>query len=118
MAEHRLPDSPVSTNPTRGLSVPTCATPPAEKRVFTSEDVYRALKTLPIRERLIFRLATIEGMRPGEILGLQLRDLREQSVRVSRRVYRGNVDSPKTGRVREVALSPASSSLLFEWIRL
>jgi integrase len=114
--ELAMGDGAVSTNPTRGLSVSTSATPPAEKRVMSGEDVHRALKVLPTRERLIFRLATIEGMRPGEILGLQLRDLGGLSVRVSRRVYRGTVDSPKTGRAREVALSTATSSLLSDWI--
>jgi len=81
----------------------------------SGSDVQRALKVLPIRERLIFRLATIEGMRPGEILGLQLQDIAEQSVTVSRRVYEGDVDSPKTGRARVVGLSPATASLLTEW---
>ena len=75
------------------------------------------LKVLPTRERLIFRLATIEGMRPGEILALQLRDFGARSVQVSRRVYRGNIDTPKTGRSREVALSPATHPSL-EWITL
>ena len=58
-------------------------------------------------------------MRPGEILGLQLRDVREYSVRVDRRVYRGDVDSPKRGRAREVALSFRQSLfLLDEWVPL
>ena len=106
----------VSRLPTLGLSVPKFAAEPREKRVLSFEDVRRAMKALPLRERLIFRLATIEGMRPGEILGLQLRDLHDQSVRVCRRVYRGDVDSPKTGRVREVALSTVTGSSLSEWI--
>jgi integrase len=118
MFELAMGDGAVSTNPTRGLSVSACVAPPGEKRVLSGEDVQRALKVLPLRERLIFRLATIEGMRPGEILGLQFRDLRSQSVQVSRRVYRGDVDTPKTGRSREVALSPATRSLLSEWVTL
>jgi len=115
--ELAMGDGAVSMNPTFGLSVPACAAA-AEKRVLSAADVYRALNVLPIRERLIFRLGTIEGMRPGEILGLQFQDVREQSVRVARRVYRGNIDSPKTGRAREVALSPATASLLSEWLTL
>jgi integrase len=106
----------VSRIPTLGLSVPKFVAEPKEKRVMSFEDVRRAMKALPPRERLIFRLATIEGMRPGEILGLQLHDLEEQSVRVRRRVYHGDVDSPKTGRVREVALSPVSGSYFSEWV--
>lgn len=111
-------DGAVSMNPTSGLSVSTCAAQPAEKRVLSFEEVQRILDVLPVRERLIFRLATIEGMRPGEILGLQLRDFTGRSVRVSRRVYRGNIDTPKTGRSREVALSPLTASLLSDWILL
>jgi integrase len=110
-------DGAVAVNPTLGLSVPVCKAP-REKKVLSWSDILRALKALPIRERLIFRLGTIEGMRPGEIFGLQLRDVREQSIRVERRVYRGDVDSPKGGRAREVALSSASLSLLKEWIPL
>jgi hypothetical protein len=57
-------------------------------------------------------------MPPREILGLQLRDVREHSAGVERRVYREDVDSPKRGRAREVALSSASLFLLTEWIPL
>src|SRR5262249_4100607 len=104
--------------PTLGLSLPNCAAPPRPKLVLTAEDIQKALQVLPIRERLIFRLATVEGMRPGEILGLQLQDICPQSVRVARRLYRGDVDSPKTGRGRGVALSPATRALLADWIAL
>lgn len=110
-------DGAIARNPTFGLSVPRCSEP-GERRVMSESDVYRAVKVLPIRERLIFRLATIEGMRPGEILALQIHDFCAQSVKVSRRVYRGDIDTPKTGRAREVALSPATSSFLSEWIKL
>jgi integrase len=108
-------DGLITVDPTLGLSTPRCAKAAGEKRVMSGSDVQRALRVLPIRERLIFRLATIEGMRPGEILGLQLQDMGEQSVKVARRVYEGDVDSPKTGRSRVVGLSPATASLLAEW---
>jgi integrase len=109
-------DGAVSMNPTSGLSVSTCAVPPREKLVLSLADVRRILTVLPTRERLIFRLATIEGMRPGEILGLQIADFLGQSLRVSRRIYRGTVDTPKMGRKREVALSHESATLLSGWI--
>jgi integrase len=108
-------DGAVTMDPTLGLSTPKSAKPTGEKRVLSSLDVQRAMKVLPIRERLIFRLATIEGMRPGEILGLQLQDVGEQSLHVARRVYCGDVDTPKTGRSRLVALSPRTALLLSEW---
>jgi integrase len=111
-------DGAIPFDPTQGLSTPRCGKKPSEKRVMSHEDVYRAMNVLPIREKLIFRLATIEGMRPGEILGLQIRDLSDQSAKVSRRVYRGDVDTPKNGKSREVALSPGTSTLLREWLNL
>ena len=108
-------DGVVSVNPTSGLIIPKWAKGPAEKRVLAGPDIFRALAVLPIRERVIFRLAVMEGMRPGEIFGLQLQDVGEQSVRVARRVYRSDVDSPKTGRSRVVALSPSTASMILEW---
>ena len=88
-----------------------CEAPPREKRVLSGSRTFSGhSRSLPIRERLIFRLATIEGMRPGEILGLQLRDFGAESLRVSRRVYRGNVDSPKTGRCARSGLEPGTRS--------
>jgi integrase len=108
-------DGLVSVNPTSGLFIPASAKLPGEKRVLSRPDFDRALKVLSIRERLIFRLATIEGMRPGEILALQLQDLSDNSLRVKRRVYRGKIDSPKSGRSREVALSSATASLVLQW---
>jgi integrase len=108
-------DGVVSLNSTSGLLIPKWAKGPGEKRVLTGPDIFRALAVLPIRERLIFRLAVIEGMRPGEILGLQLQDVGQDFVRVARRVYRGDIDLPKTGRARVVALSSSTASLLSEW---
>ncbi len=112
--EMAMGEGAVSVNPARGLSVASSAAPPKEKLVMSPEDVQKAQQALPTRERLLFRLATIEGMRPGEILGLQLQDVGEQSVKVSRRVYRGDVDTPKTGRSREVALSAVTRALISE----
>ena len=73
---------------------------------------------LDIREHVIFRLATWEGMRPGEILGLQLGDVDGDSVWVRRRLYRGKTGDPKNKRSsRQVALSVATKLLLEEWIQ-
>jgi hypothetical protein len=100
-------DGAVSINPKLGLWVPVCAAP-REKKVLSGADFPRALKVLPIRERLIFRLATIEEMWPEELLGLQLRDVREHSVRVERRVYRGM-------SIRQKEVVPAAESA--QWLR-
>ena len=64
------------------------------------------------------RLATWEGMRPGEILALQVGDVDGSSVWVRRRLYRGLIDTPKTKRsYRQVALSQATLTLLSAWLQ-
>jgi integrase len=62
---------------------------------------------------VIVRLATWEGMRPGEILALQMGDLDDDSVWVRRRVYKGDIDEHKTKRsARRVALTVGTLALL------
>ena len=69
---------------------------------------------LPIRERLIFRLAVCEGMRPGEIVALQVGDLRDGIFHINRRVYSGKIDTPKSKRSRRVVPATATTLTLFE----
>jgi hypothetical protein len=52
-------------SPANGLVMPNCKDA-APKRTITADDVLRSQMILPIRERLIFRLAVCEGMRPGD----------------------------------------------------
>jgi integrase len=66
--------------------------------------------------KVIVRLATWEGMRPGEILALQMGDLDDDSVWVRRRVYKGDIDEPKTKRsTRRVALTVGTLAMLDQW---
>jgi integrase len=74
------------------------------KPVMTRQDVMLLFSVLEPRELLICMLATIAGMRPGEIFGLQWRHVQADRIEVEQRVYRGQIDSPKTGP-RSVALS-------------
>jgi len=111
-------DGIVRLNPTGGLYTPACKAS-AEKRVMSREDIVLALKTLDLRERLIFRMGAFDGMRPGEILAIRLGNITDHSVLIDRRVYKGNLDSPKgrkgkrTNRI--VALSPGTKTDLAEW---
>lgn len=74
------------------------------KAVMTWDDVKLLCSTLESRELLVCMLATTAGMRPGEIFGLKWKDIEADSIDIAQRVYRGKIDSPKTGR-RIVALS-------------
>jgi integrase len=79
-----------------------------------------ALSELDLRERLIFRLAVLGGMRPGEILAIRLANIRKDSILIDQRVYKGNIDTPK-GRKgkrtsRTMALSADTLADLAEWL--
>jgi integrase len=111
------------------LYIPDCQ-PGRRRRELSAGDVPRALATLDLRERLIVKLAIVAGMRPGEILALQWRDIGLDSFAVRRRIYRGDLDTPKTTKSarigamssatiddmklwREVALDPSPAGWVF-----
>ena len=111
-------DQLVVKSPANGLVMPLCKEAPP-KQTITANDVLRSQMVLPIRERLIFRLAVCEGMRPGEIVALQLGDLRDGIFHVSRRVYNGKIDTPKSKRSRRQVPATATTLALFgQWREL
>jgi integrase len=113
-----MSDGLVPFNPAAALFTPGCK-PEPEKRVLTPGQIRQILSVLERRERLIFRLAVFEGLRPGEILALQLAHVGDESISVQQRVYRGKLDSPKgrKGRrtARVVALSSGTRAELQVW---
>jgi integrase len=113
-----LGDGIITINPTDGLVTPNCKSS-GEKRIITVENMRRAQMVLDIRERLIFRLAVCEGMRPGEILGLQIGDFHDGMIHVERRIYRGKVDVPKSRRSRRpIPPTQTTRALLSRWLEL
>lgn len=89
-------------------------------RVLTGKEVERYIAALEMRERTIAHLAIFAGMRPGEILALQRKHVSAdcQSVTVEQRLYRGDLDTPKTASSkRTVALGPMTAAVLGEWMK-
>jgi integrase len=113
-----LSDGLVETNPAAALFTPPCK-PDADRRVLTPEQIRQALRVLDARERLIFRMAVFDGMRPGEILAIRLGNISKDSILVDQRVYKGNIDTPKGRRgkrtSRVVGLSPGTLIELGLW---
>ena len=106
----------VDRNPAAALYTPRQYREGRAREVLTPEQAAIMIGALELREQVIARLATWEGMRPGEILALQLGDLDDDPVWVRRRVYRGDIDEPKTKRSnRRVALAVATLNLLEQW---
>ena len=82
----------------------------------TSHEVASMISVLDTRERLITELAVIVGMRPGEIFALQWQHVMPEGLRIRQRVYRGQIDTPKTRQShRDVALSGDLLDQLGHW---
>ena len=109
----------ILTNPATRLYTPKYA-PRGRTRAMTPEEVRLALNAVGQRERLLLHMAIFAGFRPGEMLALQRRHVTEDAtvVKVEQRVYRGDIDRPKTEPSRrEVAIPPRTAELLREWMR-
>lgn len=111
-------DGVVDHNPAGELFVPECK-PEGEKLVMTPDHIRLALSVFNLRDRLIFRMAVFEGMRPGEILGTRLGKISGNALLIDKRIYRGKMDTPKgrkgkkTSRI--IALSPGTLADLELW---
>ncbi len=95
-------------------------TPSESKRgarpVMTLEEVNVCFAVLEFRDRLIVQLAILAGMRPGEIFGLTWQHIGADHVDIRQRVYRGDVDRPKTVHsIRRAALSNGLLKAFAEW---
>ena len=110
----------IERDPTAALFTPREAET-EQTRVMTGEEVEQYIGVLDLRERLIAHLAIFVGMRPGEILGLQRRHVSEdcRTVTIAQRLYRGDIDTPKTRSSRRtVAIPTKTASLMQEWMCL
>jgi len=107
-------------DPTAALYTPREAeTEPT--RVMTAKEVEQYIGVLELRESVIAHLAIFAGMRPGEILGLQRQHVSEdcRAVTIAQRLYRGDIDTPKTrSSKRTVAIPTKTASLMQEWMGL
>lgn len=113
-----MSDGLVVNNPAAELRIPMKCKPGRAMRPLTEEEVKAYLEVLDLREQLIVRLAIIEGMRPGEILALRWKSVRDEVLRVEQRVYNGVFDTPKGGESREGGISKGSLALLEQWAAL
>lgn len=111
-------DGIVPFNPAAALFTPACK-PEGEKRVLIPAQVREALGVLDSRERLIFRLAVFEGLRPGEILALRIRNVHPDHLAIVERVYKGKLDTPEGRKgkrtARKVALSTGTALEIALW---
>jgi integrase len=108
----------IDANPATRLYTPRIA-PKGVTRAMSAEEVMIALGAVKLRERVLLHMAIFSGFRPGEMLGLQRRHVSEDAteVKVEQRVYRGEIDAPKTESSRRaVAIPPMTAELLRKWM--
>jgi len=107
----------LTTNPAKELYTPSTAKKGACP-VMTASDVEKALGAVEFREKVILHLAIFSGLRPGEMLAIQRRNVSPdgRSVEIEQRVYRGDLDVPKNGKTRTAAVPPRAAALLLAWL--
>lgn len=107
-------DGIVPVDTSRRLNIPKAKQ--AGRKVLGMRELALALSALDVHDLLVVRLATLCGMRPGEIFGLQWKHYKETHVEIEQRVYRGVLDSPKTFRSRrQAALSKSTRDAFDLW---
>jgi len=113
-----LSDGLVINNPAAELRIPKKCRPGRTMRPLTEEEVIMYVEVFDLREKLIVRLAIFEGMRPGEILALRWKSVRDAMLVIEERVYKRVFDTPKNGESRAGAISDGTLALLEQWAAL
>src|SRR5262249_863508 len=83
-------------------------------RTMTFDQVRQLLSVLDFRERVISGVGVLAGMRPGEIFALTRSRAENEYAEIEQRVYRGEIDTPKTFKSRRLA---ALGDGLLTWVR-
>jgi len=91
----------IPSNPVRKTRLPRRG-PRKEKAIIAPEKIRELLDALPEPSQSLARLLVFTGLRIGELLALRWRDVDLESgvLRVTRSVYEGHFDEPKTARSR------------------
>ena len=107
----------IETSPATRLYTPKRAK--GETRAMSDEQVKTAVAAVDLREQVLLHMAISSGFRPGELLALQRLHVAPNVsvVSVEQRVYRGDLDDPKTRPSRRmVAIPPRTAELLRAWM--
>jgi integrase len=108
----------VERNPFRGLGRRTRGRseqhPPTEEELTSLLDACGVHGCYAPQMRALVTFAAYTGMRPGELFALEWDDVDFDAMRVDvkRRLYRGQVDLPKSNKSRRIALTPPARDAL------
>lgn len=109
-----LSEGVIKSNPAEVLF--SAQVPLQEKRVMNLRQTAMMLAAFDCREALVIRLATLSGMRPGEIFALQWKNCHENHVVIEKRVYNGEIGTVKRPKSnRQAAISRSTLLTLQKW---
>jgi integrase len=115
---HALRTGLIETNPVRDAGSLTPARTPEPTYAYTLDEAENIVTALfeNTQAQLVFALACVLGLRPGEIAGLQWSDIEGEWLHVRRSSWRGFVGTTKTPEsVASVPLIEPLKSLLAAW---
>jgi integrase len=108
----------IERNPFRGLGRRgrgrADQAPPTEEQFERLLGGCSALGWYAPQMRSLIVFAAYSGMRPGELFALEWSDIdfTQMRIDVQRRVYKGVLDTPKSGKMRRIALTPPARDAL------
>lgn len=85
-------------NPVRDTATSPKAGEPKETYAYELPEIQQMLSVMPEPAATIFAVAAFTGLRRGELQGLRWEDYQDGEIRVSRAIWEGHVNDPKTGR--------------------
>ena len=80
----------------QGTAISPTAKEPAETHAYALDEVQTMLSVLPEPAATVFSVAAFAGLRFGELQGLNWEDYRDGALWVSRSVWNGHTNEPKT----------------------
>lgn len=86
-----------------------------EMRFLTYEEAQLLMSSMEGQWRMITYLGLFTGMRIGEILALQYRDIRDGNIRVNKSVRKGSLGPPKGGKARWVVIPDEVTAEVRSW---
>lgn len=101
-------------NPARNTAIPP-ARPSEETYAYSLEELGQILSVLPEPAATIFAVAALTGARRGEIRGLMWENYQDGEIQITRSIWRGHVNEPKTRKSRGAipVIAPLAKRLEF-----
>jgi integrase len=103
-------------NPVQGAMIPGKARDPEETYAYNLVQILRILQILPLLPKAAVAIASLAGLREGELCGLEWPDYKGEVLAVNRSVWKGVVNRPKTRTSQQpVPVIPKLAKLLNEY---